>query len=65
MTKNKKPYDNQEVIDQLLFLYKDYENKIIRHFPIMDYVRDLYYLEYTSLTYKEWCKAEKKKRAAV
>ena len=58
MTNNKKTYDNQEVIDQLLFLYKDYENKIIQHFPIMDCVRDLYYLENTSLTYDDWLEAK-------
>ena len=63
MTTNNKPYDNQKVIDELLNLYRDYEKKRIRHFPIMDCVRDLYYLEHTSLTFKEWCEARDKKEA--
>ena len=55
-------YQNQEVIDRLLYLYGDYENKIIRHFPIMDTVRDLYYLYATDMTYEEWVKDEEQNR---
>ena len=60
MTNQKKPYENQQVIDELLFLYKDYDNKIIRRFQIMDCVRDLYHLEHTGINYKDWVKEQSK-----
>ncbi len=64
MTTTKKLYDAQEVIDELLYLYRDYDQKITRHHPIMNCVRNIYCLDQTGLTYKEWVKAGKK-RAAV
>jgi len=55
-------YQNQEVIDRLLYLYGEYESKVIRHFPVMDTVRDLYYLYHTQMTYDEWVKVQKQKQ---
>ena len=58
-------YQNQEVIDRLLYLYGEYESKVIRHFPVMDTVRDLYYLYHTKMTYDEWVKEEDKRKKNV
>ena len=60
MTNQKKPYDAQEVIDELLYLYRDYDQKITRHHPIMDCVRNIYCLDQTGLTHKEWVKKHSK-----
>tara|TARA_B100001250_G_C19310513_1_gene576044 strand:- start:202 stop:429 length:228 start_codon:yes stop_codon:yes gene_type:complete len=51
-------YQNQEGIDRLLYLFEEYEGKVISRHPVMDCVRDLYYLYKTEMTYKEWLEAK-------
>ena len=43
-----------EIKEELIFLYKEYENKIISQDEIMNYVRDVYYIDSTGKSYEEW-----------
>ena len=45
-----------EIREELTFLYKEYENKIISQDEIMNYVRDVYYIDSTGKSYEEWLK---------
>ena len=45
-----------EIREELIFLYKEYENKIISQDEIMNYVRDVYYIDSTGKAYEEWLK---------
>ena len=45
-----------EIREELIFLYKEYENKIISQDEIMIYVRDFYYIDSTGKSYEEWLK---------
>ena len=47
-----------QIKEDLIYLYKDYENKIISRHQIMDYVRDVYYIHFSGKTYEEWLKEE-------
>jgi len=51
MPKSKTP---EEIKEDLLYLYKDYENKIISRHQIIDYVRDLYYIDFSGMNYDDW-----------
>ena len=52
--KNKNP---ETILEELIFLYKDYENKIISLHQLRDYVRDLYYIDQVGQTYDDWLDA--------
>ena len=54
--KNKNP---ETILEELIFLYKDYENKIISLHQLRDYVRDLYYIDQVGQTYEDWLDAER------
>ena len=43
-----------EIREELIFLYKEYENKIISQDEIMNYVRDVYYIDSTGKSYEKW-----------
>ena len=47
---------DKKVRDGLNFIYKEYENKIISQDEIMNYVRDVYYIDSTGKSYEEWLK---------
>ena len=47
---------DSQIREELIYLYKDYENQIISRHQIMDYVRDVYYIDSTGMTYQEWLK---------
>ena len=49
-----KPKTPEEIKEDLIYLYKDYENKIISRHQIIDYVRDLYYIDFSGMTYDDW-----------
>ena len=49
-----------EIREELIFLYKEYENKIISQDEIMNYVRDVYYIDSTGMTYEEWLEEDEK-----
>ena len=45
---------DSQIKEGLIYLYRDYEQKIISRHEIMDYVRDVYYIDSTGMTYEEW-----------
>ena len=45
---------NNDIKQELLNLYEDYEKRRIGKYEIQNYVRDLYYLEHTGKTYDDW-----------
>ena len=47
---------DSQIREELIYLYKDYENQIISRHQIMDYVRDVYYIDSTGMTYEQWLK---------
>ena len=49
-----KPKTPEEIKEDLIYLYKDYENKIISRHQIIDYVRDLYYIDFSGMIYDDW-----------
>ena len=51
---------DSQIREELIYLYKDYENKIISRNQIMDYVRDVYYIDFSGMTYKQWLEDRRK-----
>ena len=47
---------NKRIKEDLLYLYREYEQNIISRQEIIDYVRDIYYLDFTGKSYEEWYK---------
>ena len=45
---------DSQVREDLIYLYRDYEQKILSRHQIMDYVRDVYYIDQVGMTYEEW-----------
>ena len=45
---------DKEIREELNFLYKEYENKIISSDEILDYVRDVHYIDSTGMSYQKW-----------
>ena len=45
---------DSQIKEGLIYLYRDYEQKIISRHEIMDYVRDVYYIDSTGMSYQEW-----------
>ena len=65
MNNNQPPYKNfdpAEAMENILTEFDDhYFYKRTSHHEVMKTVKDYYYLHQTGLTYKEWCKEQKKK----
>ena len=51
---------DSQIREELIYLYKDYENKIISRHQIMDYVRDVYYIDSSGMTYEQWLEDRRK-----
>ena len=51
---------DSQIREELIYLYKDYENKIISRNQIMDYVRDVYYIDFSGMTYEQWLEDRRK-----
>ena len=49
-----KPRTPEEIKDDLFSLYQDYENKIISQHQLIDYLRDLYYIDFFGMNYADW-----------
>ena len=45
---------DKEIREELNFLYKEYENQIISKDEILDYVRDVHYIDSTGMSYQKW-----------
>ena len=45
---------DKKVRDGLNFIYNEYENKIISSDEILDYVRDVHYIDSTGMSYQKW-----------
>ena len=45
---------DSQIREDLIYLYRDYEQKILSRHQIMDYVRDVYYIDSTGKSYEEW-----------
>ena len=55
MPKSRTP---EEIKEELFSLYKDYENRVISQHQIIEYLRDLYYLDFSGMTYYDWLAEE-------
>ena len=53
MTKTKERIPEQ-IVQQLVWEYRDYEQKILSRHDIMRFVRDVYYIDQVGKTYDEW-----------
>ena len=53
MTKTKERTPEQ-IVQQLVWEYRDYEQKILSRHDIMRFVRDVYYIDQVGKTYDEW-----------
>ena len=53
MTKTKERTPEQ-IVQQLVWDYRDYEQTILSRHDIMRFVRDVYYIDQVGKTYDEW-----------
>ena len=51
---NKKNRTPEQIVQQLVWEYRDYEQKILSRHDIMRFVRDVYYIDQVGKTYEEW-----------
>ena len=58
MTKPK--IDTKVLANNLLFLYGEYEKKNISYKPILEEVKELYYLTHTGKTYEDYLKSKER-----
>ncbi len=45
---------NKRIKEDLLYLYREYEQNIISRQEIIDYVRDIYFLDISGKKYEDW-----------
>ena len=63
MTKTKERTPEQ-IVQQLVWEYRDYEQKILSRHDIMRFVRDVYYIDQVGKTYDEWLEERRTKTNA-
>ena len=51
-------FDPEDALGEIFAEYRDYEQKIYSRHRTLKAVKDQYYLKYTGLRYKEWCKTQ-------
>lgn len=51
-------FDPEDALGEIFAEYRDHEQQIYSHHRTLKAVKDQYYLKYTGLRYKEWCKTQ-------